>query len=63
MSLSDKYFDIVKEISEKYAISAIKVMKNGEMDMPYCVMQDGKKVKCYAIMQDAKDHMNKMMNK
>ncbi len=41
--------------------AAIKVMKNGDADMPYCVMQNGKKVKCYAMMKEAQNHMKQIM--
>jgi len=50
-------------VVEDESDAAVKVMKNGTADMPYCVMQDGKKVKCYAMMKDAKDHMQQMMDK
>jgi len=41
--------------------AAIKVVKNGDAEMPYCVMSNGKKVKCYNRMKDAQDHINKIM--
>lgn len=50
-------------VIEDESDAAIKVMKNGTADMPYCVMQDGKKVECHATMQEAKDQMQKMMDK
>lgn len=54
------YKEVEAFVNESSA--TVKVMKNGEEDMPYCVMQDGKKIKCYKTMKDAQDHMDRMMN-
>jgi hypothetical protein len=65
---------VIKEIKDKDRLykeveafvnesnAAVKVVKNGSTDTPYCVMLNGKTVKCYTMMKDAQDHMNRMMN-
>jgi len=54
------YKEVEAFVNESNA--AVKVVKNGSTDTPYCVMLNGKTVKCYTMMKDAQDHMNRMMN-
>lgn len=53
------YKEIEDFVNESNA--AIKIVKNGPVDKPFCMVQDGKTLMCHKTFKEAQDHMNKMM--
>ena len=53
------YKEVEAFVNESSA--AIKIVKNGPADKPFCMVQDGKTLMCHKTIKEAQDHMNKMM--